>query len=358
MPPGETFEQIILFTQIYFPFFVLKQKQKGRLIQKNTCFTNTSGHKTSRKGKKMENRRQYNPNSTDNPFNRNKFQQRPNERPNQNRAFQPKEDRFRQGDEKSQPNDGRFQRRDSSSPIRGDKFQPKEGVFPRREGGFPRRDNNLQNRPNRFDPKKRFDSKAKPIEKEVSLPKVYSELQITDGKHRGKFFQSTTSPKYHPTSRRIRETLFKIISRRVRGKRFLELCAGSGAVGLDAISHGALLGTFVERSAKMCSFIKQNMTSLEIKVGHGEIFEIEVIPFLKRMAKRKRFWDVAFWNPPYDTNYDETLEYLSRGYCLKQHGMLIIEHHSEMFFPEKLGVLKRWRVVVEGDSALSFYQRS
>ncbi len=99
------------------------------------------------------------------------------------------------------------------------------------------------------------------------------------------------------------------------------------------------------------------MASMEIKEGHGEIFEIEVIPFLKRMAKRRRFWDVVFLDPPYDANYDEILEYLSRGVCLKPRGMLVIEHHAEMFFPEKLGVLKRWRVVVEGESALSFYER-
>jgi 16S rRNA (guanine(966)-N(2))-methyltransferase RsmD len=320
----------------------------------------------------MENRRQYNPNSTNKPFNRNKFQQRPNERYSNDRTdrtFQPREGGYpkkeggfqpRSGD-KFQSREGGYQKREGGYQRREGGYQKREGGYQKREGGYQSRDNRFQSRPpNRFDARKRFDPKAKPNPdwKKVSLPKVYSEMQVTDGKHRGKFFETTASPKVRPTTRRLRETMFKIISRRVRARRFLDLCAGSGAVGLEAISRGALLGTFVERSAKMCSFIRKNMTAMGVKEGHGEIFEIEVVPFLKRMAKRKREWDVVFLDPPYDTNYDEILEHFSRGVCLKRGGTLIIEHHAEMFFPEKIGVMKRWRVIVEGESALSFYERT
>jgi 16S rRNA (guanine(966)-N(2))-methyltransferase RsmD len=189
------------------------------------------------------------------------------------------------------------------------------------------------------------------------LPKIVSDLQITDGKHRGKYLKSINSPKFKLTSLRIREVLFRILFRRVRAGRFLDLCAGSGTVGLEAISRGAIVSTFVERKAKMCSYIRQNMESLEIKVGHGEIFEMEAAPFLKQMAKRRRFWDVVFYDPPYDTNYDEVLRYFERGVSIKPGGVLVIEHHAEMFFPERIGVLRRWRVIVQGDTAISFYDR-
>ena len=66
---------------------------------------------------------------------------------------------------------------------------------------------------------------------------------------------------------------------------------------------------------------------------------------------------MVFFDPPYDTNYDEVLSYLSRGVSIKPGGMLIIEHHAEMFFPEKLGILSRWRVVAVGETTLSFYER-
>ena len=308
----------------------------------------------------MENRRPINSN-TEKPFNReNRFQKRTTNNFYGERKYQPRDDRFRpKGEGGQQRSEGRFQSREGTNQSRGERFPPREGGFQGRDNNrFQSRDNRFQKRP--YDPKKRFPPKGKPTEplwKKDDRPKVYSEMQVTDGKLRGKFLTSSTSPKIRPTTRKLREILFRLISRRVRGKRFLDICAGSGAVGIEAISRGALLGTFVERSAKMCSFIRKNMETMEIKEGHGEIFELEAIPFLKQMAKRKRQWDVVFLDPPYDTNYDELLEFFKRGVCVKHRGILVIEHHAEMFFPEKLGIMKRWRVIVEGESALSFYER-
>ncbi|MCU0238504.1 MAG: 16S rRNA (guanine(966)-N(2))-methyltransferase RsmD [Pyrinomonadaceae bacterium] len=182
-------------------------------------------------------------------------------------------------------------------------------------------------------------------------------MQVTEGKHRGKFLVSTKSPKIRPTTRRMREIMFKIIFRRIRAGRVLDLCAGSGMVGIEAISRGALVSTFVESSSKMCSFIKKNLESCGIKEGHGEVIEMEAMPYLKKMAKRKRKWDVIFFDPPYDANYDEVLDLLSRGVAIENKGCVVIEHHSEMFFPEKLGVLRRFKVVLAGENAMSFYER-
>jgi 16S rRNA (guanine966-N2)-methyltransferase len=169
--------------------------------------------------------------------------------------------------------------------------------------------------------------------------------------------KNTTSPKVKLTARRIREIMFKILFRRIRARRFLDMCAGCGMVGIEAISRGAIVSTFVERSAKMCTFIKNNLEACKIKEGHGELIEMEAVPFLKKMAKRKRVWDVVYFAPPYDTNYDETLKYFARGAALASGGVLVIEHHAEMFFPEKVGLLKRFRVVVQGETAISFFER-
>ena len=75
------------------------------------------------------------------------------------------------------------------------------------------------------------------------------------------------------------------------------------------------------------------------------------------MAKRKRCWDVVYFDPPYDSNYDEVLAFFSRGVAIKPGGLLIIEHPNEMFFPEKFGVMARWRVVVQGETSISFYEK-
>lgn len=194
-------------------------------------------------------------------------------------------------------------------------------------------------------------------ESDKRSPKVVSDMQITDGRFKGRRLKSSDSPKVRPTSRRIRESMFKVLGRRIRAGRFLDLCAGAGTVGIEAISRGALLATFVERSARMCSYIRQNLEDLQIREGHGTVFEIEIVPFLKRMSKRRRYWDVVYCDPPYDTDYEEILAYFSRGTGIKIGGMLVIEHHRDMFFPENVGVLKRWRVVTHGDTSLSFYER-
>jgi 16S rRNA (guanine966-N2)-methyltransferase len=285
----------------------------------------------------MENRRQTS--NTPTTFNRNKNFRKEGEKPfgygkyqNRDRKFQPR------GENKFQKSEG---------------FQPRDGKFVKRgDGKFFSKDN-------KFQPNKRFAPKGKnfPAWKKENNIRIVSDMQVTDGKHKGKYLQSTTSPKVRPTARRIREVAFKILYRRIRARRFLDLCAGCGTVGIEAISRGAIISTFVERSAKMCSFIKKNLTICGIKEGHGEVVEMEVAPFLKKMWKRRRFWDVVYFDPPYNANYDEVLKYLSRGATVTPGGVLVIEHHSEMFFPEKIGVLKRFRVVVQGETTLSFYER-
>lgn len=285
----------------------------------------------------MENRRQTP--TTPNTFNRNK--------------------NFRKEGEKSFGY-GKFQNRDRKFQPRGDRFQKSEGFQPRGEGKFVKRgDGKFFPKNDKFQPRKGFNPKGKkfqPWKKENNI-RIVSDMQITDGKHKGKYLLSTVSPKVRPTARRIREVAFKILYRRIRARRFLDLCAGCGTVGIEAISRGAIIATFVERSAKMCSFIKKNLATCEIKEGHGEVVEMEVAPFLKKMWKRRRFWDVVYFDPPYNANNDEVLKYFSRGATVTPGGVLVIEHHSEMFFPEKIGVMKRFRVVVQGETTLSFYER-
>ncbi len=278
----------------------------------------------------MENRRQTT-SSTSKSFERKPYYAKDGERPRGDRPYQPRDNRF-------QPRDKRFGGKDERPPR-------KTGTF--------------QARNDKFQPKKRFVPKGKnlkPWEKD-NRPRIVSEMQVTDGKHRGKHLQSTTSTKVRPTARRIREVMFRILFRRIRAGRVLDLCAGSGMVGIEAISRGAIICTFVERSSKMCGFIKKNLETCGIKEGHGEVVEMEAVPFLKKMHKRRRFWDVVYLDPPYDTNYDEMLEFFARGTAIKPGGTLVIEHHAEMFFPEKFGVMKRWRVLLQGDTALSFYER-
>ena len=113
---------------------------------------------------------------------------------------------------------------------RNDKYQKKDNRFSKGEGSF-------RPRNSRYSPKKRFEKKGKgtPPWKQNRLPRIVSDMQITDGKHRGRYLKSTDSPKVRPTARRIREIMFRILFRKVRAGRFLDLCAGAGTVGIEAI---------------------------------------------------------------------------------------------------------------------------
>lgn len=331
----------------------------------------------------MDNRRPTSDNAP-RPFNRTNNYSKEGDKPYAPRRFEPRDnrfqprnsssgDRFQSRDERPRGGDERFQSRDhrNAPPRTGNsegKYPPRssssgDGKYPPRGGSsndsrYPPRSGGSSSGNDRFQPRGRFAPKGagfKPWEKPPA--RIVSDMQVTDGKHRGKYLQSTTSEKVRPTARRIREVMFRILYRRIRAGRFLDLCAGAGTVGIEAISRGAIIGTFVERSAQMCGYIKKNMEACGIKEGHGEIHQIEVVPFLKKMGKRKRFWDVVYFDPPYDSNYDEVLAFFSRGVAVKPGGLLVVEHPNEMFFPEKFGVMARWRVVVQGETSLTFYER-
>jgi 16S rRNA (guanine966-N2)-methyltransferase len=187
--------------------------------------------------------------------------------------------------------------------------------------------------------------------------RITSELQITDGKYRGQLIQTTASPKMKPSPSRLRKLVFKIISRRVRAGRFLDLCSGCGMIGLEAISRGAMLGTFIERSARMCTVIKKNMELCGINPGHGEVIEHEAAPFLKQMLKKRRRWNVVYLAPPKGDDAQDILRFLGRGAGIAEGGALIIEHHAETLFPPSIGVLKRARIITQDGTSLSFYER-
>jgi 16S rRNA (guanine966-N2)-methyltransferase len=248
---------------------------------------------------------------------------------------------YQSRDNRSGRDDNRYSSRDNR--FQNDRGKPSGGKYFSRGKPFS---------------KKPYGAKSKKPWEKDNRPRIVSDMQITEGKHRGKYLKTGASDKVKPTARRIREVMFRIMFRRIRAKRFLDLCAGAGTMGMEAMSRGALLGTFVERSAKMCSFIRKNMESVGIKEGHGEVIEAEVAPFLKQMKKRNRYWDVVFFDPPFDTDYDETLRWFAKGAVVAPNGgNLVIEHPAEMFFPEQLGVLTRWRVIVQGNTALSFFER-
>lgn len=159
-----------------------------------------------------------------------------------------------------------------------------------------------------------------------------------------------------PTSDRLRETLFNVIAPRIQDTRFLDLCAGSGAVGIEALSRGASHATFVDRSRRSCTLIEANLELCRVPEDRQVIYCSEACEFLRHATSAA--WDIVFFDPPYKDDYLKTLEYLgaNSSKLLTDDGLIIVEHHHKNTLPETIGNLGRTRVLKQGDSSLSFYQ--
>jgi 16S rRNA (guanine966-N2)-methyltransferase len=186
-------------------------------------------------------------------------------------------------------------------------------------------------------------------------------MRIIAGKYRGRNLKSPPSLQVRPTSDRLRETLFNVIAPRIEEAQFLDLCAGSGAVGIEALSRGASHATFVDRSRKMCALIETNLDMLGVAEDRTDVFQAEASEFLRRITGHSERsggpWDIVFFDPPYASDYGTVLEHF--GYpgsrLLAEGGIVVVEHHHKNLLPDEVGEIRRYRLLKQGDSALSFY---
>ncbi len=187
-------------------------------------------------------------------------------------------------------------------------------------------------------------------------------MRIIAGLYRSRQLKSPAGLATRPTSDRLRETLFNVLAPRVAGARFLDLYAGSGAVGLEALSRGAAAVTFVERSSAALRILRENLQSLGIH-EHARIYAGTAGAFL-RSAERGGF-DVVFLDPPYDAaqEYESALTLLSESaekwlapYATGD-AIVIAEHRRKQSLAGQYGALNRTRLLEQGDAALSFFVR-
>ena len=183
-------------------------------------------------------------------------------------------------------------------------------------------------------------------------------MRVISGLYRGRVLKSPPDNKTRPTSDRLRETLFNVLAPRVDDEtRFLDLCAGTGAIGIEAVSRGAAFVTFVDRSKRSCALIEENLDKLDVPESSTEIIGIDADNFTGR--EHKQGWDIAFYDPPYDSDYSLVLhEFGYNKTLLNDGGILVVEHHTKKTLPDEVGSLRRWLILKKGETSLSFYERS
>jgi 16S rRNA (guanine966-N2)-methyltransferase len=172
-------------------------------------------------------------------------------------------------------------------------------------------------------------------------------MRIIAGEFRARRLKSIPGAATRPTPDRLRETLFDILAPRIEGAAFLDAYAGTGAVGIEALSRGAAHATFLERHRRALEAIRQNLASLNLEA------RATVVPGPALLAIPRYPADIVFLDPPYDLEreYAAVLGLLSET----PPPLTVVQHSVRFALADVHGVLRRTRIVKQGDNALSFY---
>ena len=183
-------------------------------------------------------------------------------------------------------------------------------------------------------------------------------MRVIAGKFRSRILTAPRGLDTRPTSDRLRETLFNVLAPRIEDAAFLDLYAGSGANGIEALSRGASRVVFVEKAASAIAAIRANLQALSIREGY-QLETRSAAASVKRLTEQGQHFDLIFLDPPYQAAEEYALVLgLLGDACnavLADDAVVIAEHHRKQPLEDTYGKLHRYRLLEQGDAALSFY---
>jgi 16S rRNA (guanine966-N2)-methyltransferase len=188
-------------------------------------------------------------------------------------------------------------------------------------------------------------------------------MRVIAGKYRSCPLRALRGRDLRPTSDRLRETLFNVLTAgnpaALEGTVWLDLFAGTGAVGIEALSRGAKHAYFVESSKAAAELIRENLKSLGISDGFT-VLEDDLSRSFWRMERQHAAADVVFLDPPYRMKemYGQALRALAGSSLVWAMSVIIAEHEKKFDPGEEFPPLRKFRRLLQGDSALSFYRMS
>jgi 16S rRNA (guanine(966)-N(2))-methyltransferase RsmD len=178
-------------------------------------------------------------------------------------------------------------------------------------------------------------------------------LRVIGGIYKSRRIKEVKSEKTRPTTDKNKESLFNSIGQFFDGGTMLDLFAGSGAIGIEAISRGFDSVDFVELQPQAIKVIKDNTTILGIK--NCNIYKNDVFSFLKSTDNK---YDFIFADPPYNLNkYNEILDIISTRHLLMDNGIIVLESDKSTEFPSNIGDLFKYKEKILGITKFSFYSK-
>lgn len=181
-------------------------------------------------------------------------------------------------------------------------------------------------------------------------------MRVIAGQYKGRRLKTLEGNAVRPTSDRMRETLFNILAPRIEGARFLDLCAGSGAIGIEALSRGAEHVTFVEAGRKPASIISENLRHCGIRTNYQFVMR-DAVTALKHFARDHQQFDIIYFDPPYDSDlYAPVLWQIARNELLADGGIVIAEHRRQHLLAPNYEDLRPYRELAQSGACLTFYR--
>ncbi len=183
-------------------------------------------------------------------------------------------------------------------------------------------------------------------------------MRIIAGQLGGRRLKGPRGRAIRPTSDRMKEALFDILGARVRDARFLDAFAGTGSIGLEALSRGAREVVFVESSAAACRLLFENLRSLSVERG-CRVLPHDFFRAIRELSmEESSTWDVLFMDPPYGWHsYEEMMRAVFESSIVRNDSLVIIEHDRRTTPPLSGTGYQRTRMRRQGDKCLGFYQR-
>jgi 16S rRNA (guanine966-N2)-methyltransferase len=197
--------------------------------------------------------------------------------------------------------------------------------------------------------------------RESEVPRRSQDMRVIAGQFRSRRLQSLPGVELRPTSDRLRETLFDILTAgnpaALEGTVWIDLYAGTGAVGIEALSRGAAMVYFVESAPDAAELIRKNLISLGIRSAF-QVLRQDAIRALQAWDKSGIQANFVFMDPPYamEAAYAQTLATLSNSTFLLPETIVMVEHQKKFDPGEQIAGLRRYRLLKQGDAALSFYR--
>ncbi len=179
-------------------------------------------------------------------------------------------------------------------------------------------------------------------------------MRIISGKSKGRSVSHDRSDDLRPTSAKVREAVFDILQFDIKGARFLDLFAGSGAVGIESLSRGATECTFIEENAARAKKLRDVIEKFELTDKTNVICR-DAISVLENAGQLR--YDIIFADPPYNyKDLNEIVEIIYNMKIMDKGGVILIEHSSKRELPESVGNIKLVKVYCYGDTEISKYE--